>query len=227
MDKNKSSNDLENSQVTLRSTSERLLYQLKTKGRQSSATIGAALQISDEGARQQLVKLSKEGYVKSSSSPSGVGRPSQMWELTEAGHGSFPDGHSELATQLIHAINAELGKPAMDALVQSREREAAANYSELLKSAITLEQKVEALAKIRTKEGYLAEWWRENEYFFFVENHCPICVAATLCPSLCQAELNAFQTAVGQKILIHRIEHIIEGSRRCVYRIAQKSNSVN
>ena len=222
MDNNKSSEDLENHELTLRSTSERLLYLLKTKGRQTSAILGSALKISDEGARQQLVKLSKEGYVQSISLPCGVGRPSQMWELTEAGHGSFPDGHSVLAVQLIHAINAKLGEPAMETLVRSRERETVANYVELLKYTITLEQKVEALAAIRTTEGYLAEWSKEGECFLLVENHCPICVVATLCPSLCRAELNTFQSVLGDEILIHRSEHIIEGSRRCVYRITPK-----
>lgn len=211
-----------NSKPALRSTSERLLYLLKTKGRQSSAKLGSALQISDEGARQQLVKLSKEGYVKHVSSPSGVGRPSQLWELTEAGRSGFPDGHADLAAQLIKAINTELGESVMETLVRSREQESAANYPELLKTELTLERKVEALASLRTKEGFLAEWTKEDECFLLVENHCPICVAVTLCPSVCRAELTAFQRAFGEEISIRRIEHIIEGSRRCVYLIARK-----
>ncbi len=81
----------------------------------------------------------------------------------------------------------------METLIQSRERETIAHYSELLKTALALERKVETLAAIRSKEGYLAEWSKEGESFPFVENHCSICVAATLCRSFCRAELSVFR----------------------------------
>ncbi|MFM2651716.1 transcriptional regulator, partial [Vibrio alginolyticus] len=52
--------------------------------------------------------------------------------------------------------------------------------------------------------------------------HCPICKAATRCPSLCQSELSVFQSLLGYDTKVERTEHIISGQRRCVYRIQQQ-----
>ncbi|CAQ86467.1 conserved hypothetical protein [Photorhabdus asymbiotica] len=50
-----------------------------------------------------------------------------------------------------------------------------------------------------------------------VENHCPICAAATVCQGLCRAELNVFQEILQAQV--KRVEYILTGSRRCTYRI--------
>jgi predicted ArsR family transcriptional regulator len=55
--------------------------------------------------------------------------------------------------------------------------------------------------------------------FLLLENHYPICAAATACTGLCVKELEMFQTVLGQNAIIERTEHIIAGDRRCVYRI--------
>src|SRR3954447_10506974 len=87
-----------------RPTANRLLTLLKTRGPQTAADLGAALGITGEAARQQLVKLAAEGLVGATSEPRGVGRPASVWGLTGAGNARFPDAHAELAAQLIGTI---------------------------------------------------------------------------------------------------------------------------
>ncbi|MBD2034478.1 hypothetical protein H6F76_05445 [Leptolyngbya sp. FACHB-321] len=55
--------------------------------------------------------------------------------------------------------------------------------------------------------------------FFLAEKHCPICAVATACIGLCQMELEIFQAVLGEDVTIERIEHILMGDRRCVYRV--------
>jgi predicted ArsR family transcriptional regulator len=59
--------------------------------------------------------------------------------------------------------------------------------------------------------------------FLLVENHCPICVAATACLGLCGAELEVFQKVLGRDVAIERTEHIVSGARRCAYRISARA----
>ena len=72
---------------------------------------------------------------------------------------------------------------------------------------------------LREQEGYMAELSQTEQGFTLIENHCPICKAATRCPNLCQSEFNVFQTLLGEDIRIERSEHIIQGQRRCLYHI--------
>ena len=59
--------------------------------------------------------------------------------------------------------------------------------------------------------------------FTFVENHCPICAAATACQGFCATEIELFQAALGPGVDVSRTEHIINGERRCAYRITTSS----
>jgi predicted ArsR family transcriptional regulator len=58
-----------------------------------------------------------------------------------------------------------------------------------------------------------------NEDFLLIENHCPICRAAQACTGLCDSELKVFRKALGKDTKVERIEHLLSGERRCVYRI--------
>lgn len=45
----------------------------------------------------------------------------------------------------------------------------------------------------------MAELEPTADGFILIENHCPICKAATRCPSLCQSELNVFRRLLGEE----------------------------
>jgi predicted ArsR family transcriptional regulator len=53
-----------------------------------------------------------------------------------------------------------------------------------------------------------------------VENHCPICVAAKTCQGYCRAELDTFRAVLGPDAKVERTEHIVQGDRRCAYRVS-------
>ena len=59
--------------------------------------------------------------------------------------------------------------------------------------------------------------------FLFIENHCPICAAATACQGFCSTELDLFRTVLGRNVIVERIEHILSGERRCAYRIGSRA----
>jgi predicted ArsR family transcriptional regulator len=194
---------------------------LKTRGPQTAADLGATLAITGEAARQQLLKLASEGLVVATPEPPrGVGRPVQVWHLTELGHARFPDAHAELTVQLLSAIRTELGEQALDRLIDARANQSQANYSAALAGAKSLEERVARLAEVRTREGYMAECQTEGAGgYLLIENHCPICAAASACQGFCRSELDLFQKALGDDVSVERTEHIVNGDRRCAYRV--------
>src|SRR5262245_62673553 len=154
---------LEQPQPSDRPAADRILVLLKTRGPQTSADLGAALGVTGEAARQQLVKLASEGLVVATAEPRGVGRPASVWTLTAAGNARFPDAHAELTVQLLAAIRTELGEEALDRLIAARAAGARACYEAALAGAGSLEERVARLAELRTREGYMAEWRAEGD----------------------------------------------------------------
>jgi predicted ArsR family transcriptional regulator len=144
-----------------------------------------------------------------------------MWALTEAGNARFPDAHAELTAQLIHSIRTQFGENVLDRLIDARAAESRASYTAALEGATDLGERVSRLAEARTREGYMAESHAEGAGYVLVENHCPICVAATTCQGFCRAELETFRDVLGPDTSVERTEHIVAGDRRCAYRIAR------
>jgi predicted ArsR family transcriptional regulator len=95
------------------------------------------------------------------------------------------------------------------------------DYGKRIRPHDPLERKLDALAKVRSEEGYMAEIRRETDgSFLLVENHCPICAAANACQGFCSTELDLFRSVLGPSVSVERAEHIIKGDNRCVYRIS-------
>ncbi|MCP9267580.1 transcriptional regulator [Xenorhabdus sp. XENO-1] len=213
-----SSIDLENNIITAQTVSERLLMLLKTRGAMQASDAGKILGTSGEAARQQFVKLAKEGLVEAESETRGVGRPTQLWHLTDKGHARFPNTHAELTVQLLTIIRSQLGETAMDLIINTREQKTSANYKIAMENAEGLQEKIERLVAIRNQEGYMAQYSvQEDGAILFIENHCPICAAATVCQGFCRAELKLFQEILQAEV--ERTEYILNGARRCAYRI--------
>ncbi|CDG89594.1 transcriptional regulator [Xenorhabdus bovienii] len=213
-----SSIDLENNIITAQTVSERLLMLLKTRGAMQASDAGKILGTSGEAARQQFVKLAKEGLVEAESETRGVGRPTQLWHLTDKGHARFPNTHAELTVQLLTIIRSQLGETAMDLIINTREQKTSASYKIAMENAEGLQEKIERLVAIRNQEGYMAQYSvQEDGAILFIENHCPICAAATVCQGFCRAELKLFQEILQAEV--ERTEYILNGARRCAYRI--------
>lgn len=208
------------------SSEERILYLLKSRGPQTAADIAGRLEMTSVGARKHLQRLEQEGLVGFEARRETVGRPKHVWSLTEAGHGRFPDAHSDLTLDLLRAVRREFGETGLERLIARREAETLAAYREALEDCANLQERVEGLAALRGREGYMAEWRAEDDgSFLLVENHCPVCAAARECQGLCRSELEVFQAVLGAEVEVTRGDHILAGARRCAYRIAPRGRS--
>jgi predicted ArsR family transcriptional regulator len=106
-------------------------------------------------------------------------------------------------------------------LLDARLTRQQADYSAKIPASAPLAKKVRQLARVRSEEGYMAEVKRDGRTgFLFIENHCPICAAATACQGFCATELDLFRKVLGPGVTVERAEHIVSGDRRCAYRIA-------
>jgi predicted ArsR family transcriptional regulator len=153
-----------------------------------------------------------------------MGWPAKLWQLTPAADRFFPDGYAELTLRLIDSIKEAFGNAGLDRLLDLKTCHQIDSYRALIPLEEPLERKLEILATFRTEEGYMAEIQSlGDDCFLLIENHCPICAAATACTGLCARELEIFQTILGKGVLVERTEHIVSDERRCVYKILRQS----
>jgi predicted ArsR family transcriptional regulator len=193
---------------------------LKTEGALDSARLAKKLRVTPMAVRQHLYALQEEKMVNAEERPVPLGRPAKFWKLTREADRLFPDAYAELSVALIDAVGETFGPAGVDRLLQTRLARQKREYATRIDRDAPLAKKLHQLAKVRTDEGYMAEVHPDGpKAFVFIENHCPICAAATACQGFCATEIELFQSALGPGVKISRTEHIVNGERRCAYRV--------
>ena len=197
---------------------------LKTEGALDSSQLAKKLRVTPMAVRQHLYALQEEKMVAAEERPVPLGRPAKFWRLTREADRLFPDAYAELSVALIDAVGETFGAAGVDRLLQTRLARQKRDYASRIDRHAPLGKKLQQLAKIRSDEGYMAEVVAAGpDGFTFVENHCPICAAATACQGFCATEIELFQAALGPGVDVSRTEHIINGERRCAYRVTKSS----
>lgn len=201
----------------------RVLRALKQLGPVAAEFLATELEVTAMAVRQHLYALESDGLASHEAHAKGRGRPLKLWSATPAADPFFTDAHAALTADLMGHLRSTFGDRGLEKILSSRTRAQVQAYVARLNPRKTLRGRLEALARIRSEEGYMAEIRRDQDgAWLIIENHCPVCAAARLCTGLCREELTLFREVIGMAVEIERSDHIIAGARRCVYRVRQK-----
>ena len=201
-------------------TRRAVLDTLKREGPAEVRALADAVGVSGVAVRQHLLALEAEGLVAAEDEARPKGRPVKLYRLTEAAARYFPDAHADLTVGLLASMKQAFSEAGLNRLLSVRGREQAEDYRARMAGAASLSARLQALAAIRTEEGYMAEIREAADGgFLLIENHCPICRAAAACTGLCEVELQVFRRALGDGVRVERTDHILAGARRCAYRV--------
>ncbi len=197
---------------------------LKQNGPMEAPELAVQLGITAMAVRQHLYAMQEELLIEFENIPRPKGRPGKLWKLTSEANKIFPDAHAELTIGLIEVIRDTFGEDGIEKLLEKRALNQTKAYQNQLLKNTSLHSQIEDLAAIRSREGYMAAYEANKDgSYLFIENHCPICAAATSCSGLCAMEFNVFQAVLGENASIERTDHILAGARRCAYLITPTS----
>lgn len=209
-----------------RRTRRAIIQLLKRSGATDAQAIAEQLGISAMAVRQHLYALQDEQLIAYQEEARPMGRPAKLWHLTAAADRFFPEGYAELTLSLIQSVTEAFGAEGLERLLDIRTKQQLETYLAQMNKQDSWQDRVETLADIRTREGYMANVLPQDDgSVLLVENHCPICAAAETCTGLCDRELEIFQTVLGADV--ERTEHILAGARRCVYRIPASNEKLD
>jgi predicted ArsR family transcriptional regulator len=209
--------------ATLGTTKRAIVDRLKRVGAATVPELADALDLTTAGVRQHVDALAEHGLVEAQSrprEPQGRGRPATEWRLTDLAADLFPDRHDDLTVGLLDALRASLGEEGLQRIIDARTEQMLAEYRRVVPADGSIVKRVNALARQRTAEGYLAEVVRDDDgAVVLLEHHCPICTAAQACQGLCRSELELFRAALGDDVEVTRTQHLLSGDVRCAYRV--------
>jgi iron-sulfur cluster biosynthesis transcriptional regulator SufR len=205
-------------------TRERVLHLLKLKGSMTADQIADELGITSMGVRRHLITMERDGLLQYRVKQRGQGRPGFVYSLTERGDEFFPRTYPQWANSLLDTVRALDGDKGVERLFDKRTEELSRQYRQRLLGK-NLQEKVTELAKIRSEEGYMADWEALDEKTFVLREHnCAICLIAKQYQSACSHELDLFKKALTDADVI-REEHIVKGDKMCTYLIQAKAST--
>lgn len=202
----------------LSDTRREILLRIKRDGGSTISEIAKHLSISDEGARQHLILLERQGWVSRRPQHSGdgkSGRPASVYEISPRGEEFFPKRYDELAIALLdvvrelhgaEAVQAALGRVA-DAWVQAWEPKLRGK---------TLDERLELLKNYYLQDDPFISVER-NGHVALVERNCPFTNVANERPHLCSITVNTLTRLLGLRVSRERTFQ--NGDGCCEFRV--------
>jgi len=193
-----------------------VLVQLKLARRLTAKEVAGRLGLSLNAVRHHLKELEAAGLVGYERENRGVGAPAFAYGLTPAGESLFPRRYQETLTTLLDQMVQRDGRAAAVALLESHFGELARRLSAEL-AGCTPAERLEALGRVLSDEGYMAEVHAGAADGTLTEHNCAIPAVAERFPELCAAEARLVAEVVGAEV--ERRGHMLHGCSSCEYHV--------
>jgi predicted ArsR family transcriptional regulator len=93
-------------------------------------------------------------------------------------------------------------------------------------TAKTLAGRLEQLANLRSKDGYMATWQpSEADEYIFTERNCPIEHVAETCDQACHSDLSLFIDLLDADVI--RLNHRKQGDHFCSYEVRARAKATS
>jgi DeoR family transcriptional regulator, suf operon transcriptional repressor len=188
------------------SAKREILQLLKQRPDLSLSEVAAARGTSKVAALHHLSSLENEGFVDRSYERRSVGRPAVHFRLSAKSTGIFPQAYTQMSLTALEFIERRLGREGVVTMLQERAHELVdRNRARLAGPA--LRQRVEALVRLRSEGGYMAELGgRKGQTTEVREHNCPILAIAGQYPEACEVERRMFESMLGARVeTSHRV----------------------
>ena len=192
------------------------LVELKRAQPLTAKELASRLGVSLNAARHHLKELEAEGLVRYDRSHRGVGAPAFCYRLSPAGEALFPRRYQETLTALLEQIVEREGREAAVGLLEAHLAGLAIRLRGEL-DGLPAEQRLEAVGRVRSEQGYMAEVLSEGAAGTLTEHNCAIQAVAERFPEICAAEARFLAEVLGADV--ERRAHILSGCAACEYHV--------
>lgn len=203
------------------STRQTVLALLKRWHELTTAELAVKLNITEMAVRRHLKGLEQDGLVSSRSIKQSMGRPAHKYFLTNQGMESFPRNYSQLSLGFLDDLEAIYGDESIQQLFEKRHLRLQESFKNRVKG--NLKERVEALAMIQDEQGYMVEWYQQQDGSYrLIEYNCPIAQVAKSYPIACTCEKKLFKELLGTSQVERHACMAENGDAHCVYTIKKE-----
>jgi predicted ArsR family transcriptional regulator len=179
-----------------------------------------ALGVTATAVRQQLANLTAEGLVTLSKERQGVGRPRNVYTLTDRSHSLFACYCDELALSLIHELLETEGTDKLRYLLARVGDKLAVQYGRQIRGE-ALGDRVRELSVLLDRRGIRADLELHGDTIILHEYNCPYHELASVHRDVCEMERKAFSQALGAQVTLGNC--IQDGHHSCQFVVSRNA----
>lgn len=196
----------------------RILEILKEQGDLTVAEMARQLGMAPVSVRHHLDVLQGEQLICSPRvrRRGTVGRPRQIYALTEAANAYFPRNHGILAGKLLEEMKGVLSSAELQALFE-RLADSMAGEARPLPADATMKQRVERAVEFLNEKGYLARYELVDGHYLIYTLNCPYQGIAEQHRELCGMDKRLLDRLIGASPTV--VTRMSEGACNCAYRV--------
>jgi len=193
-----------------------ILLELKRLQPLTAKQLADVFGVSANAVRRHLKELEAEGLVVYGREQRGTGAPTYTYRLSPDGEALFPTHSGQALTEILAYVAQQSGRAAVQAMFAQRFRAHAERLRAELADA-SLEERVAAVVKLLTEQGFMAAWKVEKDTVMLAEHHCAVRVVAEQFPEICAAEADFLREVLQSEL--QRDSYIPDGCNACQYSI--------
>ena len=199
---------------------ESILAFLKVRGQATLGEIAAHLELSKQGTIRHMEGLTADGLAAVTTASHGRGRPENVYRLTAAAVGHFPDGHRELTGELVEFMSQRQLRDFFERRAARLEAEYAAKLA-----GLDFESRVRELARLATQHGHMAEVVAMEDGGLAIRHcNCPIQDVAARTGLPCVNEQQMYERLLGADVT--RTTWMTEQADDCTYEMKESKKRV-
>jgi predicted ArsR family transcriptional regulator len=202
---------------------------LRTLLKQHRCTINElaeAVDINPISVRHHISRLQAEGLVVSEEERHGVGRPRQVYFLTEAGLEQFPTRYLRLTIRLLEQLKENLPASMVNKLFSQMATDLVKEYANTAKTrGLSTEQRLELISDLLRDEGFEIEWEKKDDQFFIHEVNCPYFHVGQNHPEICWIDQTLISSVLD--LPTEKVKCILDGDSYCTYVVPVQADLIH
>jgi len=207
----------------LHAVRKHILELLKERNGATVAELAESLNMAPVSVRHHLDILQGDNLisVERLERKGNVGRPQQVYALTQVANEHFPDNFAALAAGLVRQLKKVLPPDEVEAAFKSLAQDFAATMQPTV-AGLPVEERLEAVAHFLNERGYLARWEMNGVSsdggYLLHKCNCPYAGVSDEHNELCLMDQALINELMGESC--QRVQSMAADARCCTYRVA-------
>jgi len=203
-------------------TRDQVLRTLLSQPRCTIIELAEQVGISPISIRHHIASLEAEGLIASEDERHGVGRPRQVFFLTETGIEQFPTRYVRLTVRLLEHLKETMPEAMINKLFAQMAQDLAHDLAEGTETKnLTIKERLDLVKDLLRREGFDIEWEQLEDGYAIHEASCPYYYIGQNHPEVCAVDQILISTVLS--LPAEKVKCILNGDSNCTYQISESS----